>query len=227
MPQAFTDNLDAFVASLPSAELLQGLDTSWAGELACYFPETSPSNNTVDAVPHDGSSAIVPAYTTQVEQVEATAESTTAHLADMPTFGQGSGNAQWSTLAPNMSGKDEEVTDLLAKFEAIEQPPAAILIGGIERWKRLQDYLCDLGAHSRAVRNSLLCVAAVLHLDSGGLDKDHFAAGYGRILSRHAVACDEIKSKLAKCADVKPKTREHLLAAIFLLSVSRAVISVK
>lgn len=115
---------------------------------------------------------------------------------------------------------NHDSTQLIQLFRKIVQPPAAILIGGFERWRRLQHYLCQLSEHSRAVRSSLLCVIELLLMDDD-VAREHkpdSEACMKRILERHAAACDEIRSKTSKHADLKPKTKEHLLAAIFLLS---------
>ena len=110
---------------------------------------------------------------------------------------------------------------LMHLFRRIVQPPAAILIGGTERWRRLQRYLCKLSDQSRAVHNSLLAVIELLLIEDtvreNGGDQEREAC-MARILKRHADACQELERKVAKHADCKPKTREHLLAAIFLLS---------
>lgn len=125
----------------------------------------------------------------------------------------------------SITNYDDESARLIQKFRKIVQPPAAILIGGFERWRRLQHYLCQLSDHSGAVRSSLLCVIELLMMDEADdpapQDQDrqqHREAAMKSILDRHAAACDEIQSKIAKQAELKPKTREHLLAAIFLLS---------
>jgi hypothetical protein len=104
-------------------------------------------------------------------------------------------------------------------FKKIVQPPAAILIGGFERWRRLQHYLCKQSDQSRAVRSSLLCVVELLVMDETSKDqKQGFEAWMKRVLERHAVACGEIEVKLAKRGELKSKTWDQLLAAIFLLS---------
>lgn len=104
-------------------------------------------------------------------------------------------------------------------FQRIVQPPASILIGGIERWRHLQQYLCNTSEHSRAVNHALICVVELLTIDEisspeGQTREDCMK----RILDHHRLACAALRTKFSGRSELRPKTREQMLAAIFLLS---------
>ncbi|KAM0231322.1 hypothetical protein ACHAP5_011117 [Fusarium lateritium] len=54
----------------------------------------------------------------------------------------------------------------LKVFEKIMQPPAAMLMGGIKKWRHLQRHLVDLGSRNKAVMHALLCLDKILEWDS-------------------------------------------------------------
>ncbi|KAF2865690.1 hypothetical protein BDV95DRAFT_449334, partial [Massariosphaeria phaeospora] len=103
-------------------------------------------------------------------------------------------------------------------FQQIVQPPASILIGGLERWRRLQHYLCKLSEDSRAVHNALLCVVEFLMMDEKVQDQGLRQKVMDRIFERHATACDEIRHKLSKHSGLKARSKDAMLAAVFLLA---------
>lgn len=194
-------------------DIFSDLDTSWAGE-TMIIPESSFSiesmSDVVGAQFH--LSGLMPVDNAIHQQPEV------SDVSSLPRPSQRRDTME--TFASSRVSMDGGSSHLIECFRKIVQPPAAILIGGFERWRRLQQYLCKLSDHSRAVRSSLLCVIELLMMeddDSGdqGHDRD---VCMKRIYDRHANACDEIRTKISKHSDLKPKTREHLLAAIFLLS---------
>jgi hypothetical protein len=103
-------------------------------------------------------------------------------------------------------------------FQQIVQFPAAILIGGRDRWRRLQQYLCKLSDDSRVVHNALLCVVGFLMMDEKVLDHCSRQKAMNRIFERHATTCDEIRHKWSKHSGLKSKSRDAMLAAVFLLA---------
>lgn len=103
-------------------------------------------------------------------------------------------------------------------FQQIVQPPAAILIGGLNRWRRLQQYLCKLSDDSRAVHDALMCIVEFLMLDENSNDQCSRQKAMDRIFERHATACEEIRQKLSKHSGAKAKVKEPMLAAVFLLA---------
>ncbi|CAK7212832.1 hypothetical protein SBRCBS47491_001598 [Sporothrix bragantina] len=206
------------------------LDTSWAGEFACVVPEVPeiPEIQTqtptgLDTLAIAVASAAEPEAPSSTLAV-ASATDTSPAVPPPPVIASGNKNDR------GHNNDDVNVAHLMRRFHQIVQPPAAILIGGFERWSRLQHYLCKLGDKSRAVRSALLCLIELLFIDDGeGFEGEREGEQrerrMQRILERHATACQEIEAKLGSSDTtdkpsqvLRPKTREHLLAAIFLLS---------
>ncbi|KAL1887602.1 hypothetical protein Sste5346_010103 [Sporothrix stenoceras] len=192
-------------------DVFADLDTSWAGEFSCVVPEVQ-TPTALDTLAVAAESQPEPQLNTLVI---ASGMGTSPTLPVQPTPATGGSN--------NNTKNDDEVEHLMRRFHQIVQPPAAILIGGFERWRRLQHYLCKLGDKSRAVRSALLCLVELLVIDDGDGDQQDREKRMQRILERHSTACQEIEVKLGSRSEsgnapLRPKTREHLLAAIFLLS---------
>jgi hypothetical protein len=108
--------------------------------------------------------------------------------------------------------------EALEFFQQIVQPPASILIGGLNRWRRLQQYLCKLSDESRAVHDALMCVVEFLMLDEKSNDQYSRQKVMDRIFERHATVCEEIRQKMSKHSAVKAQVKEPMLAAVFLLA---------
>lgn len=116
------------------------------------------------------------------------------------------------------TGTIEDPKHLLQLFRKIHQPPAAILIGGYERWRRLQRHLCRLSEHSQAVNHALMCVIELLMIDEMAAElSQNRDACMRRILEHHSLACQEIERKLCKRDNMKASSRDCLLASVFLL----------
>ncbi|OAQ63669.1 C6 finger domain-containing protein [Pochonia chlamydosporia 170] len=228
----------AYSRRFDANDILSDLNTSWAGEFSCMLTDmASPMNTSLEtqtrtAAPYSGISVNGPPNeaTSNLQQavLQNSAHSTTQLNSGAESWEPKSpakGGIRTTSLSPGHpeleTGRtsSDESTKLIHLFQKIVQPPAAILIGGIERWRRLQRYLCKLSDQSRAVSSSLLCVVELLMIEDlaaePGQSRD---ALIERIMERHADACHEISRKLAKHPDLNPKTREHLLAAVFLLS---------
>lgn len=217
-------------------DIFSELDTSWAGELSCVLPDTtglSAAANLAQPVAQvDGmgpidvavqQDVISPAQTTHNASLQGSitaARSAASALATQPQRQEP--NEIPSALSPAVSrqvvkGK-EDPSHLFQLFKKIHQPPAAILIGGFERWHRLQHYLCKLSDQSRAVNNSLLCVVQLLMIEDMAKDQGQSREQCMRnILDQHSLACQEVERKLSKKTPPKATTRECLLATIFLL----------
>ncbi|OAA60209.1 Zn(2)-C6 fungal-type DNA-binding domain protein [Niveomyces insectorum RCEF 264] len=192
-------------------DVFSDLDTSWAGEFSCVLPDVNTPLEAVTGVEPHLDTAGLSQYQEGL---------TLAAAADPDVQTQSRGHRDSIGSGPNQSEAMNDAVDLIHLFHKIVQPPAAILIGGFERWRRLQHYLCKMSEQSRAVKSALLCLIELLMIDddtSKKPEKDRKEC-MQRILQRHAIACQEIQAKISKHVELRPKTREHLLAAIFLLS---------
>ena len=210
-------------------------DTSWAGELSCVLPDmASPQTQmiqqqsdavglgqVVGAISMDNGPLAAQLAAAPLNGVNGNIQSLESR--SVPNFGtqavqdgQTPSSFTGSREGPELGSK-EDPKHLLHLFKKIHQPPAAILIGGFERWRRLQHYLCKLSEQSRAVNSALMCVIELLMIDEMAMDEGQAREPcMKRILDRHALACQEIERKLRK-GTLKASSRERLLAAIFLL----------
>lgn len=107
--------------------------------------------------------------------------------------------------------KDRE-KQLLAFFNQVVQPPAAILIGGVRKWRCLQRYLVGLGLRSQTVFNALLCVTELLAMANST------SSSIERSIQRHQACRDEMQGIKAEGAVIEQENRDTLLAALFLLA---------
>jgi hypothetical protein len=122
--------------------------------------------------------------------------------------------ASLASLAPS-----EVTAHKIDFFRRIVQPPAAILIGGFERWRRLQRYLCKMSQQFPAVQSALFCVIDVLMLEESSQSPGSAGQEFTESIFRlHSAACEEIRMRVAKNGDTRSRTREPMLAAIFLLA---------
>ncbi|TPX18560.1 uncharacterized protein E0L32_002417 [Thyridium curvatum] len=122
------------------------------------------------------------------------------------------------TPAPQ-SGQD---MDQLAMFKQIMQPPAAMLMGGIRRWRHLQEYLLGLGSKNSAIMNALLCLEAVLAQD----DEDQAPASprtRERIADRYETARMYVIKKTSLAAGISGQESDELLALVYLLAWIRVI----
>ncbi|KFY47087.1 hypothetical protein V494_00176 [Pseudogymnoascus sp. VKM F-4513 (FW-928)] len=224
-------------------DILADLNTSWAGEFSCMLTDGgSPLNSSLYPVENDsrseyssvavggelaqaGGQTLQPSLWNTHETIGETNNqlgNSSSSQRPRQQMRRRHSNESLSPSPPellNRRASNDDSHRLIHSFRKIVQPPAAILIGGYERWHRLQHYLCKLSDQSRAVNSSLLCVIELLMIDElskePGQNRDICMK---RILERHADACLELERKLNKHKDLKLETREHLLGAIFLLS---------
>ncbi|KAJ5833655.1 C6 finger domain-containing protein [Penicillium riverlandense] len=119
-------------------------------------------------------------------------------------------NVLCSESLANTIGEHEKW--LLKHFEKIVQPPAAILIGGMRKWRCLQRYLIDLGLQNQLFLDSLLCVTELL-----AADEDRGAA-IQRSIQRHQSAQGELEAIMTTGYRIDQQERDKLLAALFLLA---------
>ncbi|KAJ0419556.1 hypothetical protein BJY00DRAFT_313939 [Aspergillus carlsbadensis] len=122
---------------------------------------------------------------------------------------------------PEMSPRESSHhAKLLGIFQDILQPPAAILIGGQRRWRRLRRYLMGLSTSNRAVRHALLCVIELLGVEQISTWNDQSRAHCeARIMDNHGLACEEIDTMVhGAVVDMHAGLLDELLAAIVLLA---------
>ena len=207
-------------------QLLGDFDTSWAGEFSCLFPEIeSPPTASLGMpriqpdVEHDPKSLSTTSINIPVPATTINAEDSAT-----PPIESVDADRQIHMAVRNHPHQTEGRHEIHGNNKAIEffqqivQPPAAILIGGFARWRRLQHYLCRLYDDSRAVHNALLCVVEFLMMDEKTQDQCTRQKAMDRIFIRHATACEEVRHKLSKQNGLKPRGREAMLATIFLLA---------
>ncbi|KPI40709.1 uncharacterized protein AB675_10823 [Cyphellophora attinorum] len=213
------------------ADLTENLSTSWAGQAASFFPEDEELGTLVDST-FDGGYSLADTGKTNITRpgVSDTPPSCTTNAPVRDVQQAGQSNVAYQTCdshdleasSPSWDSILEQAGPnafLLDQFRRIAQPPAAILIGGSKKWRRLQQYLCRCSGESRAVENALLCVAELLSTDATSNQEGHHRTdSLRRVEDRHRAACHEIRTKLAKSMEFKAKSLEHLLVAIFLLA---------
>ncbi|KAH7121680.1 hypothetical protein EDB81DRAFT_609737, partial [Dactylonectria macrodidyma] len=107
-------------------------------------------------------------------------------------------------------------TDHLITFKKIMQPPAAMLMGGIKRWRRLQAYLLGLGSKNSTVRETLLCLEDVLAHDDRQQTTGS-AADAGRNSERYEAARDQV-IKVTSVEKLSDQELDEMLAALYLLA---------
>ncbi|KAM0208986.1 hypothetical protein ACHAQI_006682 [Fusarium lateritium] len=106
----------------------------------------------------------------------------------------------------------------LKVFEKIMQPPAAMLMGGIKKWRHLQRYLVDLGSRNKAVMHALLCLDKILEWDS----LNDFKGPTRELQKDTQNSCRRatgiIQENLLSTPDEENDKMDEWLAAIFLLA---------
>ena len=106
---------------------------------------------------------------------------------------------------------------LLSYFQQIVQPPAAILVSGVRKWRRLQRYLMRLAEQHQVVASALNALLELLVLDENTQQPDlNGKRSMSDALSWHSAARDEIAQQMSRHQDVNQK--DQLLASIFLLA---------
>ncbi|KAL6251286.1 hypothetical protein RBB50_001494 [Rhinocladiella similis] len=234
----------SYVTNFNDLDLTEDASASWASEFLCLFPDgpnmpmSTPSANQNGGV--TSISAAVPVQDNETNSGEEVPPATehlkhprASSLPDsppvpLPENGQVSATSA-SPLQHSLFWSNEDAercsesgipsTHLSRHFLKFVQPPAAILIGGAKRWRRLQEYLCKVSEQNRAVQNALFCVVGLLSIDEtvkerGSAREERMR----RIRDRHQQACDNVMTMLAGPLEPESKTTEHLLAAIFLLA---------
>lgn len=113
---------------------------------------------------------------------------------------------------------DTETVKLVSLFQKVTQPPAAILIGGVRKWRHLQQYLIELASKSPPVLDALLCFVELLAIEETtrwpGRSRDICA---DRILERHRSARCQIEDLVSNQPEMSHLQREQALATLFLL----------
>lgn len=107
-------------------------------------------------------------------------------------------------------------TDHLITFKKIMQPPAAMLMGGIRRWRRLQAYLLSLGSKNSTVRDTLLCLEDVLARDDCD-QRMGSATDADRISERYETVRDQV-IKATAVEKLGDQELDEMLAVLYLLA---------
>ncbi|KAF5023559.1 hypothetical protein F66182_4372 [Fusarium sp. NRRL 66182] len=113
---------------------------------------------------------------------------------------------------------DAQSESPLKVFGRIMQPPAAMLMGGIKKWRHLQRYLVNLGSHNEAVMKALVCLDNLLEQDglsdSGGMIHQLQQT----IQESCNIATRMIRENLTANSGDQDERMDEWLAAIFLLA---------
>ncbi|KAF4472183.1 C6 finger domain-containing [Fusarium albosuccineum] len=119
----------------------------------------------------------------------------------------------------NCPPHQDDRSDNLAMFGNIMQPPAAMLMGGIRRWRYLQRYLLSLGTKNSAVMNALLCLEEVLSCDDPeAYDQASDSDSANQIAERYEAAKNQVIQRTAEKHSLEEQEMNELLAAVFLLA---------
>jgi hypothetical protein len=112
-------------------------------------------------------------------------------------------------------------TFLLYYFSKISQPPASLLITGVGKWRRLQNYFTKLSHQHRAVASALFAIIELLAKDDQSVERADTLDSLnfmGPALKLQDSARKEIELVMSKEWQNCPTTRDALLASIFLLA---------
>jgi hypothetical protein len=108
---------------------------------------------------------------------------------------------------------------LLSYFQQIVQPPAAILVSGVHKWRRLRSYLVRMSEHNRAVASALFSLIETLTIDEATEQPGpNNKSSMHQALEWHEAAQREIEFMISRHGEIEQKTKDQLLAAIFLLA---------
>jgi len=110
---------------------------------------------------------------------------------------------------------------LLSYFAKIKQPPASILIVGVKKWRRLQDYFVRLSRYRRSVGSALFAIIELLANDDHAVlraDSADCLDSLGPALTLRGAAQREIEAVMLLDWQNSSKIRDALLASIFLLA---------
>ncbi|KEF58855.1 uncharacterized protein A1O9_03698 [Exophiala aquamarina CBS 119918] len=112
-----------------------------------------------------------------------------------------------------------DIKHLLTLFQRVVQPPAAMLIGGVRKWRRLQRHLVELSRQSREVLDILLCLVELLFIDevsqSAGQDRETYARS---ICDRYNSALRPFRASVLDDKRPDQRCNKRDLAAIFLFA---------
>jgi hypothetical protein len=133
-------------------------------------------------------------------------------------------NSERSPLQENQGPRgatffhDPETVKLVSLFQKVTQPPAAILIGGVRKWRHLQRYLIELANKSPSVLDALLCFVEFLAIEETARwpCRSHDICA-DRILERHRSARCQIEDLVSNQPEMSNLQREQALATLFLL----------
>jgi hypothetical protein len=112
-------------------------------------------------------------------------------------------------------------TFLLYYFSKISQPPASLLITGVGKWRRLQNYFTKLSHQHRAVASALFAIIELLAKNDQSVERADTLDSLnfmGPALKLQDSARKEIELVMSKEWQTCPTTRDALLASIFLLA---------
>ncbi|KAL2843350.1 hypothetical protein BJY01DRAFT_248638 [Aspergillus pseudoustus] len=205
-------------------------DSSWAGQI-CSLESPSSWTFVRDDIWDDltinplapSELAFAAGFPIRQEQVDTDHTTTSARNADQEVFALQMSSTPRS-IAPGVSvtlaKESAHHAKLFALFQEILQPPAAILIGGQRRWRRLQRYLVELSTGNRIVRHALLCVIELLGVEQISSWNDHSRQQCEvRILDNHRLACEEVDAIVrSETVDRMTGILDELLAVIVLLA---------
>lgn len=110
---------------------------------------------------------------------------------------------------------------LLSYFMQVTQPPASILITGLKKWRRLQSYFIKMARQHKTVAIALFSLIELLAKDDMTHPRqDNFLHSNSMqpALTLRDAAQKEIESEVAKEAGNLEKSKDALLATIFLLA---------
>jgi hypothetical protein len=129
---------------------------------------------------------------------------------------QTDGHLQFDILSLT-SGSSEHKPSLRV-FGKIMQPPAAMLMGGIKKWRHLQQYLVNLASQNDAVMNALLGLDRLLEWDSISDSTTPRRQLQDHIHSSFNTTTRTIQEDISLIPCDKNSNMDDWLAAIFLLA---------
>ncbi|KAF4969433.1 hypothetical protein FSARC_3364 [Fusarium sarcochroum] len=208
--------------------LIPELDSSWAGEFQAFGSPKSilPNLDTSDSN-LDMAMGIELQAPSEHSGTETSFNDTTfweAHVSKEAT-GNSVQRVQYCSaqgMLPIPNSHDETQVSQhefsLKVFERIMQPPAAMLMGGIKKWRNLQRYLVDLGSHNKAVMHALLCLDKILEWDSLNDSKGPTEQLQGNTQNSFKNATRMIQESLSSTPCDENDKMDEWLATTFLLA---------
>ena len=107
---------------------------------------------------------------------------------------------------------------LLSYFQKITQPPASILITGVQKWRRLQKYFIRMSHQHRAVASALFAIMELLAKDDQSMVSAEGLNSPSPALKLREVAQKEVELSMSREWRESSKARDALLTSIFLLA---------